>query len=360
MTEPQTPWTLGAVLYPDFELLDLYGPLEMFGTLGSDDVRIVTVAADPRAPSPPRRDRRRWPSTASPTVRRSTRCSCQAVSARFRPSPTRRCCRSCRTAPVRPPSPCRSARARRSWPRQASSTESARLPTRCSSRSPPARAMQWDWVEAARWVEDGAMVTSSGVSAGMDMALAVIASRFGKGAGGAGGQPSRSTSGHRDADHDPFVAYLNQAPRSAGCRRCRRLTTSGRLLCGDAALECGRRQRGARARAGDRRPGEVGVGARVRSGRALAGPCAEPHQLTGISAGPASVQCRGAGVQPAQDVEQDVPRRPQPSSGMSRSSTVRRSSARALRMASSATRRTMSESGASALSEVLKPERARM
>src|SRR5690606_13160876 len=32
-----------------------------------------------------------------------------------------------------------------------------------------------DWVRAARWVEDGPFVTSSGVSAGMDMALAVVA-----------------------------------------------------------------------------------------------------------------------------------------------------------------------------------------
>ena len=38
------PRTLGAILYPDFELLDLYGPLEMFGSLGPDLLRIVTVA----------------------------------------------------------------------------------------------------------------------------------------------------------------------------------------------------------------------------------------------------------------------------------------------------------------------------
>ena len=37
------PRTLGAILYNDFELLDLYGPLEMFGNLG-DACRIVTVA----------------------------------------------------------------------------------------------------------------------------------------------------------------------------------------------------------------------------------------------------------------------------------------------------------------------------
>ena len=35
--------TLGAVLYPGFELLDLYGPLEMFGSL-EKEIRVVTVA----------------------------------------------------------------------------------------------------------------------------------------------------------------------------------------------------------------------------------------------------------------------------------------------------------------------------
>src|SRR6516165_9803758 len=42
MSKPKTR-TLGAVLYEDFELLDLYGPLEMFGSLGAE-LRIVTVA----------------------------------------------------------------------------------------------------------------------------------------------------------------------------------------------------------------------------------------------------------------------------------------------------------------------------
>jgi transcriptional regulator GlxA family with amidase domain len=32
-----------------------------------------------------------------------------------------------------------------------------------------------DWVRQAKWVEDGKFITSSGVSAGMDMALGVIA-----------------------------------------------------------------------------------------------------------------------------------------------------------------------------------------
>ena len=37
-----------------------------------------------------------------------------------------------------------------------------------------------DWVTEARWVEDGPFATSSGVSAGTDMALAVIARLYGK------------------------------------------------------------------------------------------------------------------------------------------------------------------------------------
>lgn len=36
------------------------------------------------------------------------------------------------------------------------------------------------WVRKARWVEDGKMITSSGVSAGIDMALAVIARLWGQ------------------------------------------------------------------------------------------------------------------------------------------------------------------------------------
>jgi hypothetical protein len=34
---------LGVVLYNDFELLDAYGPLEMFGILG-EDMEIVVIA----------------------------------------------------------------------------------------------------------------------------------------------------------------------------------------------------------------------------------------------------------------------------------------------------------------------------
>lgn len=43
MTPPKDSLSLGAILYKDFELLDLYGPLEMFGNL-KPEVEIITVA----------------------------------------------------------------------------------------------------------------------------------------------------------------------------------------------------------------------------------------------------------------------------------------------------------------------------
>jgi len=60
------------------------------------------------------------------------------------------------------------------------------------------------WVKEARWVEDGKFVTSSGVSAGIDMALAVIARLSGE-------QMSETLAvateydWHRDSTWDPFA-----------------------------------------------------------------------------------------------------------------------------------------------------------
>ncbi|MBI4517946.1 MAG: DJ-1/PfpI family protein [Deltaproteobacteria bacterium] len=61
-----------------------------------------------------------------------------------------------------------------------------------------------DWVKEARWVEDGKFVTASGVSAGIDMALAVIAR--------ISGEPMSTMLAvateyewHRDAAWDPFA-----------------------------------------------------------------------------------------------------------------------------------------------------------
>ncbi|MEP3115625.1 DJ-1/PfpI family protein [Nisaea sp.] len=61
-----------------------------------------------------------------------------------------------------------------------------------------------EWVKQARWVEDGKYFTSSGVSAGMDMALAALAKLYGN------DKAAETAYGteyiwNNDAGHDPFA-----------------------------------------------------------------------------------------------------------------------------------------------------------
>ncbi|OIO01215.1 MAG: hypothetical protein AUJ49_08370 [Desulfovibrionaceae bacterium CG1_02_65_16] len=61
-----------------------------------------------------------------------------------------------------------------------------------------------NWVKQARWVDDGAVVSSSGVSAGMDMTLAVIARLYGQPISDWLAQITEYDA-HRDPAWDPFA-----------------------------------------------------------------------------------------------------------------------------------------------------------
>lgn len=194
--------TLGVLLFPDFELLDVCGPLEMFGQLG-DRLAITTVATE-RGPVR---------STQGPSlVADHDLDGCPRLDLLLIPG---------------------------GWGTRAE-VENATLLDWLRSRAAAAdtvmtvctgtallaragvldghrattnkRAFGWvvehgprvQWVKSARWVEDGKFVTSSGVSAGMDMALAVIASL-------AGTEVSEHIATgteyewHRDPAWDPFA-----------------------------------------------------------------------------------------------------------------------------------------------------------
>ncbi len=76
------------------------------------------------------------------------------------------------------------------------------------------RAFSWvvtqgpavNWIVEARWVEDGKYFTSSGVSAGMDMSLGLIEKIFGR-------ESSQQVASwaeyewHEDKTHDPFAKF---------------------------------------------------------------------------------------------------------------------------------------------------------
>jgi transcriptional regulator GlxA family with amidase domain len=61
-----------------------------------------------------------------------------------------------------------------------------------------------DWIRRARWVQDGRLWTSSGVSAGIDMTLQLVATHVGQDAAEAAAWRIEHA-WHRDASYDPFA-----------------------------------------------------------------------------------------------------------------------------------------------------------
>ena len=206
MTSSQGPLTLGAILYTGFELLDLYGPLEMFGTT-EPKIEIVTVAenAGPVA------------STQGPqTVAEYDYTTCPPLDLILLPG---------------------------GWG-TLEQVESPAILSFLNDRAPSAKFIMsvctgsWilakaglldgrratsnkihfylgsqfgdrvEWVSEARWVEDGTIFTASGVSAGMDMALAVIASLFGEKTANDVAIGAEYV-WNKNPNNDPFHQYLN-------------------------------------------------------------------------------------------------------------------------------------------------------
>ena len=64
--------------------------------------------------------------------------------------------------------------------------------------------LETEWIATARWVEDGNILTSSGVSAGMDMTLALIAKILGQEAA-ENAALWAEYDWHRDSSWDPFA-----------------------------------------------------------------------------------------------------------------------------------------------------------
>ena len=193
---------LGAVLFPGFELLDVFGPLELFGFLNGS-IDIVTVAeqsgpvasaqhvravADHGFADAPPLDLLLVPGGLGTRSEVDNPVMLDFLRARV-PS-TELAMTVCTGAAVL-------ARTGLLDGRRATSNKAA---------------FQWvaeqgpkvEWVRAARWVEDGPFFTSSGVSAGMDMALAVIAKLLGQDLADALAIRAEYD-WHRDADWDPFA-----------------------------------------------------------------------------------------------------------------------------------------------------------
>ena len=206
--------TVGAILYPGFEMLDLFGPHEMYSMLGPDAVQIVTVAEQ----AVPVTSAVSMAVDAGPQV---------VAQANFENAPSLDILLvpgGFGTPPALENAALMNFLSTRAGSAQVVSSvctgsallaKAGLLDGRRATSNKQLFALstqitdQVDWVESARWVEDGKFWTSSGVSAGMDMTLAIIAKL-------AGEETAESVSSgteytwHRDADTDPFASELNK------------------------------------------------------------------------------------------------------------------------------------------------------
>lgn len=202
------PRTLGAILYPQFELLDLYGPLEMFGSL-APDVKIIPVAerTGPVASTPGIETLAKFDFDTCPPLDMlllpgGIGTLTQLVNESLLQFLRKRTAEAEVTMSVCTGSALL-ARAGLLDGRRATSNK-------LYFQLAVSQSDAVDWVTEARWVEDGPFVTSSGVSAGTDMSLAVIAKLFGR---ERAEQVAVITEYEwaEDSTRDPFAKYLNRA-----------------------------------------------------------------------------------------------------------------------------------------------------
>ncbi|MFK8050741.1 MAG: DJ-1/PfpI family protein [Halioglobus sp.] len=203
---------LGAVLYEGFELLDMFGPLEMFTALPPDVFEVVmiaenkgsvragsmagaampTVNADYDFQDAPALDLILVPGGVGTIPELENQAMLDFLASRSKAAKI--------TASVCSGSALLAKAGVLDGHRATSNKQVFLLASSSSDKV--------DWQERARWVDDGPVVTSSGVSAGMDMALAIIQRLFDEKTAEAIADGAEYT-WHRDADEDPFADQLN-------------------------------------------------------------------------------------------------------------------------------------------------------
>jgi len=209
--------TLGAILYEGFELLDMFGPLEMFTAIAPEKLQVVMVAESKgpvaagsmtMAPGPkvladfdfsdaPPLDILFLPGGVGTIPELENDVLLDFLKARSADAQI--------VASVCTGSALLAKAGLLDGKRATSNKQFFSLAT--------SQSAEVDWVERARWVDDGQYVTSSGVSAGTDMALAIIARLFGEESAEQIAEAAEYT-WHRDADEDPFADQLNQMAAS--------------------------------------------------------------------------------------------------------------------------------------------------
>lgn len=196
---------LGMVLFDGFQLLDTFGPLEMFGDLhGRFQITIIgekpgvvkssagpVIAVDQTFATAPKLDVVMIPGGGG--TRREVNNASFVSSLKTLAEATPHVASICTGAAVLAKTGLLDGR---------KATTNKRAYAWATSQGPNVK-----WVPQARWVEDGKYFTSSGISAGTDMALGLIARLLGREAA-IDAANAAEYEWNEDSHHDPF-AKLN-------------------------------------------------------------------------------------------------------------------------------------------------------
>lgn len=213
------PLTLGAILYPGFEMLDLFGPLEMFSMIPRERLTIHMIAeqagavptalgmdiagpkviADYSFTDAPALDILLLPGGVGTLPELENKPMLDFLTQRSKKAQI--------TASVCSGSALLAKAGVLDGHRATSNKQLFALATRQSDKV--------TWIEAARWVDDGPVVTASGVSAGTDMGVAIIQRLWGSEMAQRVAELAEYT-WHMNADQDPFVSDLNKAATALG------------------------------------------------------------------------------------------------------------------------------------------------
>ncbi len=218
--ELSRPLRIGGLLYPNFELLDIFGPLEMFSLLGAERARIVMIAqqagpvpaamgadgpvgprvlADHGFADAPEIDVLLIPGGFGTFTELENQAMLSFLQAR-----------ALDTALIASVCTGSALLAKAGLLDGLPATSNKQFFSLARAQSDKV-----NWLTHARWVDAGPIITSSGVSAGTDMALAIIARLLG---GAAAEQVAVAAEyiWHRDPHQDPFAGHLDALAREMG------------------------------------------------------------------------------------------------------------------------------------------------
>lgn len=178
MNTSAQPLRIGAVIYPNFELLDIYGPLELLGLLGE---RVsITMLADEAGEVKSNQGPK---GIADASVHEDTGYDILVIPGG---QGTRALAQNDRFLDALRNHACKARFVASICTGSALLAKAGLLDGKRATSNKI--AFNWvmtqgpnvTWVREARWVEDGPFFTSSGISAGMDMTLGLIQRLFGK------------------------------------------------------------------------------------------------------------------------------------------------------------------------------------